>query len=98
MTLSSPNKIHSVLIKLDKDVPREKALRQFLDDAANNGINRKEAILRLFEMYSGEDPFGNQNKRIEKPNDIKIKETKNDISTLKAKTDISDIDISGFDE
>jgi hypothetical protein len=57
LKLLSESKIHQVLLKLNKDIPRERALREFLDQATMNGINRKEAILRIFEEYNNSKPY-----------------------------------------
>lgn len=53
--LANQNKVQVVALKLDKSKPREFAFRMFLDRNDLNGINRKEAILRMFEyMYSND--------------------------------------------
>lgn len=53
--LTNQNEIQVVALKLDKNKAREFAFRMFLDQNDSNGINRKEAILRMFEyMYSND--------------------------------------------
>lgn len=76
MTLLSEHKVHQIILKLNKDIPRERALREFLDNATINGINRKEAILRIFEEYSNSNPI-----KIEKEE----KQVKEELITLTKK-------------
>lgn len=106
MKLLSESKIHQVLLKLNKDIPRERALREFLDQATMNGINRKEAILRIFEEYNNSSPIkikSQEDKIVLTKKELeelikkeKDKNKKNDLEVLKVNKDIKDI--SGFDE
>lgn len=48
--LLNDKKVHVVALKLDKRKQRDLALRQYLDRNYSIGIDRKESILRLFEM------------------------------------------------
>ena len=45
-----------MLLKLDTDKPREARFKQYLDDNTSDGINRKESLLRLFEIIDVEAP------------------------------------------
>lgn len=85
MSLSNDKQIHQIILKLDKDIPRERALRLFLDNASLNGINRKEAILRIFEEYSDSNPFKMKRENINHSREEIIDgDKKEDIETIKA--------------
>ena len=47
--LISDKKFHSVLLKLDREKPRELKFRRYLDENYLNGVSRKESVLRLFD-------------------------------------------------
>lgn len=53
--LISDKDIQSILLKLDKNKPREREFRQYLDDNVNYGIDRKETVLRMWEFISNKN-------------------------------------------
>lgn len=61
MGLISKQDIQSVIVKLDKNKPRELEFRQYLDDNVKYGIDRKETILRMWEFISNKDSMINTN-------------------------------------
>lgn len=61
MGLISKQDIQSVIVKLDKNKPREREFRQYLDDNVKYGIDRKETILRMWEFISNKDSMINTN-------------------------------------
>lgn len=48
--LINDNDIQRVVIRLDRSIPRERAVRQYFDDNVRNGINRKELLIKIFEF------------------------------------------------
>lgn len=92
MTLLSENKIHQVILKLNKEIPRERALREFLDNATINGINRKEAILRVFEEYNNSSPIKMQEQNVDLEENITLTRTELN-NLLKEKKENKDIEI-----
>ena len=66
--LTNTNKVQVVSLHLDKTKLRELRFREFLDENNENGINRKESILRMFEFSLGESSYGDFMKNDNTPN------------------------------
>ena len=89
LNLLNKNKVQSVILKLDKDKPRELRFREYLDSKVKEGMNRKEAILQLFENNVEQRPFNID------PAPAQQEEDKEEIKTIEQsqKVDESDFDL-----
>lgn len=89
--LLNKNKVQSVIIKLDKDKPRELRFREYLDSKRREGMNMKEAVLQLYESH-----LEGSNININSHNSSRsdIKEEKESIKTTDQK---ENVDVSDFD-
>lgn len=79
--LLNDRKVQSVILKLDKDKPRELRFRMYLDDKRREGMNMKEAILQLFESSVDSNEFSRAYSASHKyDEDIKTTEQKEKVS------------------
>lgn len=50
MSLKNDKEIYSFLLQLDKTKERDYAFRKYLEESSEQGISKKEAILRMLEV------------------------------------------------
>lgn len=86
LNLLNKNKVQSVILKLDKDKPRELRFREYLDSKVKEGMNRKEAILQLFENNVEQRPFNID------PVPAQREENKEEIKTIEQSQEVDESD------
>ncbi len=93
--LINKSDVQNVIIKLDKNKPRELKFRMYLDSKRREGMSMKEAILQLFEGKIDSDKFQQeygQNLIITHSPEYEVKNLENKIKTTEQKEDVSEDD------
>ena len=99
MSLLNKSEIQTIIIKLDKNKPRELELRKYLDKNVKQGINRKECILRMWEMLNvkQEDQlYNNQSQNKYMNVNTEKKENANILLSSQLKNEFSESDLNSF--
>lgn len=72
----------SMSLNLNLDKSRDAEFKKYLDNNTKAGINRKESILRLFEMLCDENPIPLKHSKSDNvPKDVPVNSLGNDVSS-----------------
>lgn len=97
--LINKSEIQNVIIKLDKNKPRELKFRVYLDNKRKEGMSMKEAILQLFEGKIDSDRFQEEygkNLIITHSPNYKANKLKDNFKTTEQKYDVSEEDFDSI--